>query len=133
MKISITRSNIFKILRGAVVFLICTAIWDISALIVNEAYFFPGAKDTFIALLNLVRMPVFFKSILLSLLRVLAGLGIGIVFGILLATISHYFKLSDSLISPIVSIMKATPIATIILILWFTFSDAELAIFVVFW
>lgn len=132
MKISTTKSNLLKILRGAVVFLICTAIWDISALIVDEPYFFPGARDTFSALLNLVKMPIFFKSILLSLLRVVAGLALGIVFGAVLATVSHYFKLSDSLISPIVSIMKATPIATIILILWFTFSDAELAIFVVF-
>ena len=50
----------------------------------------------------------------------------------ILATVSHILPISNSLISPIISIMKATPVATIILMLWFTLSDSNLAIFVVF-
>ena len=132
MKSSTIKNNLFKLLRGSVVALICFGVWELGALAVGNSYFLPRVEETVVALLRLISKPVFFKFVGLSLLRVLVGLTLGILSGIILALLSHYFKLSTSLISPVISIMKATPIATIILILWFMMTDAELSIFVVF-
>lgn len=132
MKSSTIKNNLFKLLRGSVVALICFGVWELGALAVGNSYFLPRVEETAASLLHLISKPVFFKFVGLSLLRVLIGLTLGILSGIILALLSHYFKLSNSLISPVISIMKATPIATIILILWFMMTDAELSIFVVF-
>lgn len=128
----IIRSNALKVLRGVVVTFICFGAWEIGAITVDNSYFLPRVGETISALFGLIVMPIFLEAVAISLLRVLIGLTAGILAGVILALSSYYFKLSNSLISPIISIMKATPIATIILILWFMLTDAELSIFVVF-
>ncbi len=132
MKNSSIKSNTFKVFRGIAVTLICIGLWELFAVITDNPYFLPHVGETFSALITLIKSSEFFLNILISLSRVAAGLLIGIIIGLLLAMASHYFKISNSIISPLISIMKATPIATIILILWFTFTDASLSIFVVF-
>ena len=92
----------------------------------------PRVEETLASLTVLIKTSGFWKYVLISLFRVALGLGAGIVLGVILATVCHIIPISKAFVSPLIVIMKATPIATIILILWFTLSNAELAIFVVF-
>ena len=126
------QNNSKKIISGVVFTVLCFILWDIAAFLINNSYFMPSVSDTLKALFKLLQTKIFFVMVLTSLLRVAVGLILGILFGIVLATVSNMLPISNSFISPMISIMKATPIATIILILWFTMSDASLAIFVVF-
>ena len=128
---STTKNKILGLLKYLAVFLICIGAWQIFALIVDNGYFLPTVPDTFIALIHLFTMKGFILLLLKSILRVAIGLFLGITLGVLLATLCKVFPISKTLISPIISVMKATPIAAIILILWFTFTDFSLAIFVV--
>ena len=132
MKISITKNNLRLPVRIIVSTFFCLAIWSVLSIIVDNAYFLPGVHETFLRLLDLIGTSGFYLAILFSVARVIMGLLLGIFIGVALAILSHLFAWADYLISPIVSIMKATPIATIILILWFTFTDTSLAVFVVF-
>ena len=132
MMASITKNKNPSVLREAIVLAICLAIWQILALLVGNSYFLPSVPQTLSALVGLVGRPSFFGAVLVSLLRVALGLILGVVSGALLATLSHLLPVLHAFISPVISIMKATPVAAIILILWFTFTDATLAIFVVF-
>ncbi len=130
--ISSTMTNkVLKLVRITASALIILAIWEIGALIVNDSYFLPGFLETFSALIVLLSQNMLFMPVLVSLARVLLGLVLGIIAGVLLATASYFLPLANDLISTLISIMKATPIATIILILWYALSDASLAIFVV--
>ena len=131
MMASITKNKLISIFRYPVAILFCLAIWDICALTVADGYFLPNVKSTFYALAKLIGTNEFAKLILNSLLRVATGLSIGVITGVLLATLCTVFPISEAIISAVISIMKATPIATIVLILWFTFTDFSLAIFVV--
>jgi NitT/TauT family transport system permease protein len=131
MTISTTKNNFWKFIRFPLVLIIFLCLWDVCALLVSNSYFLPGVKETGAALLKLVSSEGFVKLILNSLFRVAIGLIIGILSGILLATLCTVLPISEHLVAPAISVMKATPIATIILILWFTFTDFSLAIFVV--
>ena len=132
MTTSIIKNKLFKLLKFLLGILFCLAIWEFFAIKIGDSYFMPGVKDTFSALGRLLKSDGFWKYVFTSLSRVAIGLILGIIFGTLFATICHILPLSEVFISPLISIMKTTPIATIILILWFTLSDAKLAIFVVF-
>ena len=132
MTISTTKNNFLQILKGVAVFIICLCIWQILAITVDDSYFLPDVRETFIALGGLITKGKFYLQVMISFLRVGAGLLLGIIAGVLLATLCHVFSALSSFVAPIISVMKATPIATVILILWFTFTDASLAIFVVF-
>ena len=132
MKISITKNNMRLPVRIIASTCFCLAIWSVLSIIVDNSYFLPGVHETFLRLVDLLGTGRFYLAILFSVARVIMGLLLGIFIGVALAILSHLFAWADYLISPIVSIMKATPIATIILILWFTFTDTSLAVFVVF-
>ena len=132
MNHSTIKSKIFSVLRGIAVLAVCLAVWDILAYAVSNSYFLPGVKETFTALFALAKDADFYLKILVSLGRVALGLIAGIAVGTLLGTVSYLIPNSHAFISPIISVMKATPIATIILILWFTFTDTSLAVFVAF-
>ena len=132
MTASIIKSKLFKLLKIALGALFCIALWEIIAIRTNNSYFMPRVSETAEALRTLLRTEGFMKYVFTSLSRVAIGLILGIIFGVILATVCHLVPFSDTFVSPLITVMKATPVAAIILILWFTLSNAELAIFVVF-
>ena len=132
MTASIIKSKLFKLLKIALGALFCIALWEIIAIRTNNSYFMPRVSETTEALRTLLRTEGFMKYVFTSLSRVAIGLILGIIFGVILATVCHLVPFSDTFVSPLITVMKATPVAAIILILWFTLSNAELAIFVVF-
>lgn len=121
-----------KILTAFFVFLFWISVWWIFASFVNNSYLLPSPSDTFSALAELFSYGYFYKVIFLSLLRVLLGLVLGIVFGTALAFICHGFSLLRSLVTPLVSVIKAMPVATFILLLWLTLRGSSLTIFIGF-
>ena len=131
---STSRSNkrLAKPLNGILVFLFWISIWWLAALIVGDEYFLPSPIDTLLSLMGLFGQRSFYKVVLLSLLRVLSGLLFGTAIGIILAFICHRFKAVRSLVSPIISILKAMPVATFILLLWITLRGSALTIFIGF-
>ena len=132
MTASIIKNKLFKLLKIVLGALFCIALWEIIAIRTNNSYFMPRVSETAEALRTLLRTEGFMKYVFTSLSRVAIGLILGIIFGVILATVCHLVPFSDTFVSPLITVMKATPVAAIILILWFTLSNAELAIFVVF-
>lgn len=121
-------NKIIKTFFSLVVILLA---WELIALIINDSFFMPDVIQTSESLINILFSGTFIKVIFTALYRVLGGLILGILFGIILATLCHKFDLINAVISPIISIMKATPVACIIVLLWIRMSYTEIAVFVV--
>ena len=86
-------------------------IWEILALAVNDSYFLPDVFLTFKSLGNIITSDKFFKVIFTAFYRVFSGLTLGVVSGSLIAALCYKIDLLNTLFSPIISIMKATPVA----------------------
>ena len=99
---------------------------------VDNSYLLPSPFDTAISLFKLMKNAFFYKVVFSSLIRVIAGLLLGIIIGTLFAFISHSFVVFRKLITPIISIIKAMPVATFILLLWLTLRGSSLTIFIGF-
>ncbi len=108
------------------------SIWEIAALIVDRSYFLPHIHETVLALFRIISTPEFPRVALMTLLRVLSGIALGTLFGSLMAIVSHKIKIVYSLLSPINSVIKATPVASIIILLWISMNGNSLAVFVAF-
>ena len=106
------------------------AVWEAMAAIIARSYFLPHVYETAAALYRVVFSPAFPKIAFLTLLRVSAGIVLGTVLGGALAIASHKVKFIYSLISPINSVIKATPVASIIVLLWISMNGNFLAVFV---
>lgn len=73
----------------------------------------------------------FYKAIFTAFVRVLAGLIIGILSAVMLAIACHYSSICTAIVAPLLSIMKATPIACIIVLLWINMNYTQITVFVV--
>lgn len=121
----------FKILKPIISIVFILSIWEVAALIVNDEFFLPDILKTTESLFKILFSGTFFKVIFIALYRVGAGLILGIFLGIILATLCHKFDFLSTIFSPLISIMKATPVACIIVLLWIRMSYTEIAVFVV--
>ena len=69
---------------------------------------------------------------MMTLSRVIAGLVLGTVFGIVFAMLSHRFYVVKAILSPAITVIKSTPVASFIIILWIMMSGSALSIFIAF-
>ncbi len=105
-------------------------VWQIMALIVNRSFFLPTVPETFAALIRITTSEEFFKTVLMTLLRIIFGLVFGICLGVVLGIASYKSKIVYSLFSPALSVIKATPVASIIILLWISLSGDMLSVLI---
>jgi len=124
------KNKIISVARIIVPLLFWMSVWQILSVIINHTYFLPSVPETFSALFTLLRTENFLKILFLTMLRVIIGLTLGIVFGIMLAFLSHISDIVKDLTTPLMSIIKSTPVATFIIILWVMMDGSSLAVFI---
>lgn len=106
-----------KILKAVACVAFWFGVWCILSLLVNKSVILPSPMATIKRLVELLGTGDFYLSCLSSLGRVFAGLIIGTALGILLAVLSQIG--AEFIISPAVSVIKATPVASIIIVMLF--------------
>lgn len=125
--------NLFKkIATGFFVFLFWIGVWYVFALIVDNLFLLPTPYSTFNALLVLMQKEKFYKVILYTLLRVVFGVIMGVIFAVMLAFLSYKLVFVRKVFSPLVSIIKATPVVTFITLLWISMTGNTLTVFIAF-
>ena len=110
-----------KILFSFISIFIWLLLWEITARLINISFIIPTISDIANAVLGLMLKADFYLALLFSLGRILLGLLLGTLIGALLAVLTANIEFIHSLISPIMSVIKATPVASFIIILWFFF------------
>ena len=109
-----------KLLGGLLSATFWLSLWEALHLFIGQSILVPSPLSVFKRLLEFCTEESFWISVSVSLLRVLSGLLLGTVLGILLAVLTAKSKFMQSLLSPALHIIKATPVASFIIlaILW---------------
>ena len=96
------------------------AVWWIVAAIFDSPLLLPTPLKTFKALGALLVTGEFYLTVLLSLTRILAGILLALIGGTLLAILTVKSPLCHHLFSPLLTLFKATPVASVIflILLW---------------
>lgn len=130
----INSTMLSKIKRFSVSFLLplvfWLGFWQVCALIVNRSYFLPTVPETLDALCQVILDDSFIRIVSLTLVRIIFGLLFGTVLGIVFGILSYKSKIIYSLISPVLSVVKATPVASIIILLWISMSGDRLSVLI---
>lgn len=113
-----TVKNSFLRNTAAAVFWIL--IWEAAAIAVSKELILPGPFSVAKTFWRLCGESGFWISAAVSLLRILSGFLAGIFAGTLLAVLTARFSLMDTLFSPILGVIRATPVASfiILVLLW---------------
>ena len=95
-----------------------------AALLIGNPLRMPLPSAVLAAFLELVGEAVFWSSVAMSLLRVFWGLALGIFLGTLLGLLVHFFPLLSVLVRPFLSVVRSTPVAAVIMLVW-SFTGAD--------
>lgn len=107
---------------GALVFTLALwfFIWWLAALKVGISFILPSPIDAFSEFFKLLPQKAFISAVAGSLLRVISGFVIGILNGCAVAFAAHFILPLKVFFSPLIKVIRATPVASFILIcvLW---------------
>lgn len=106
-----------KLLRALSVAAIWLAVWELLSYFVGSEVLLPSPLLVAKALFRMMKTADFYISSVYSVLRILIGFLLGVVFGIILAAFTKLSKWIAAFISPLLTIIKATPIASFIILL----------------
>ena len=120
------RSILLSVINAFISLLLWVVIWALFAKALDLTVIFPGPIAILKTLFTLIYTLEFWITVLLSIGRILLGLLLGIVFGIALAAINHAIPFSTKFITIGMTVIKSTPVASIVLILWVIIGSARL-------
>ncbi|MBO4849048.1 MAG: ABC transporter permease subunit [Clostridia bacterium] len=107
-------------------------VWQAAAWAVGSKLLLPSPADTAAALVSLCGTSAFWKSCLMTLLRVFAGFLLGIAAGSALGVLTAASRFAEELLSPLRSIVKATPVTSFIILVLLYLSSALTPLFIAF-
>ncbi len=114
-----------KVFRWILPILFWIAVWEIAAWRVGNVLLFPNPRVVLRTLWELMKTEAFYNAVRRSLWNVLSGILGAIVFGILLAVVSHRFGFIRALLFPFMTVVKATPVASFIVLLLIWIGSAK--------
>lgn len=123
-----------KLLTGIAVALFWLAVWAFGAFLANRSLMMPLPYpwDVAISLWRLLGDGVFWTDVGISLLRILTGYITAVVTGVLLAMLTTRFRLMDALFAPILSVIRAAPVASFIFLAFLWIAADWMPIFISF-
>ena len=118
------------ILRGLLIALFWLGVWQAASMLVGKPVLFASPVDTVKALLVLVPTSDFWLAVLGSLERIALGFFLALIFGVLIGILAFRLSLLRAVLSPLLTMMKAVPVASFIILILVWFGSAKLAVIV---
>ena len=114
------KRKIHPVFRVVLPLIFWILLWQIVAMAVNKSLLIPEPLQVAKRFLELAVTPAFWKSTGMSLLRIFAGCAAGIILGSVLAVVTKCSAVADAILSPVIRIVRATPVASfiILILLW---------------
>ncbi len=116
---SMENNKLRSLLRGVICFVFWMAVWYLLAALLDRALVLPTPLAVFRKLCSLLPTSDFWMACVGSIYRIFMGLLAGILLGVILASLCAANKLMNAIFAPLVSVIKATPVASIIILMLF--------------
>lgn len=109
-----------QVSRKLVALVFWIIVWQLAAATVGQELLIPAPRLVLSRLLSLGGTALFWQSAVFTLWRIFAGFLVGTAVGTLLAVLTYAFHLADILLSPAVRVIRATPVASfiVLVLLW---------------
>lgn len=126
--ISTIQNRIVK--AGAIIFWLL--VWEAASLLIGEELFLPSPAGVLIRLSEIIWLPEFWPSIAFTLVRIMLGLLLSVAAALALAVLSYLSRPAEILIEPVVKVVRATPVASIVILTLVWISSRNLSVIISF-
>lgn len=102
---------------GILLIIVC---WQLLS-IIYDAVFIPSPRDTLVAIITITKNGELKENVLISLMRQLTGLSIGVLVGISVGVVAGIFKKLEMLFQPFINLLLAVPaiVFVVMAMVWF--------------
>lgn len=107
-----------KLIWGTLATLFWIAVWFIAALAVGKELILPSPVSVAARILEFFASAAFYDTVLHSLARVVLGMITGAIIGLIGGALTAFSPFIRNLFSPVLSVVKSTPIASFIILLF---------------
>ena len=107
-------------------------VWQIAAMVIGQEVFLVSPLQAIGTLLELLPQADFWQRVGFSAGRVLLGFGLGAVSSVVLAVAAERWAWVETLLSPVMQLVKATPVASFIILALVWVSGSSLSILISF-
>ena len=107
-------------------------VWQLSAMAVDNVILMVSPWKTLLRLIELLGEKNFYATAGMSLLRIGAGFLAGFLAGVALAALAGRFPLAEQLFGPMMSLLKAVPVASFVVLLLIWWGSSFLAVSICF-
>lgn len=107
-----------KLIWGTLATLFWIAVWFIAALAVGKELILPSPVSVAARILEFFASAAFYDTVLHSLARVVLGMITGAILGLIGGALTAFSPFIRNLFSPVLSVVKSTPIASFIILLF---------------
>ena len=108
--------NVKRILKALAVLAFWLLVWSAAARLTGRELLLPGPLSVLRRLAELCVSAQFWRTTAVSLLRILLGAAAALIAGTVLAVLTSRYALLRSLFSPLLTIIKSTPVASFIIL-----------------
>ncbi len=127
MKSSILQN---KKIKAVIALIFWTGVWYALAWIMGKEIFLPFPHTVVERFGALLVQPGFLKIVFASLVRILLGFAVGTILGFLLAVLTNYFEFAETIVSPFIRIIRATPVVSFILLAYLWLNNDTIPVFI---
>ena len=119
-------------IRRLLAILVWLIIWQLASIAVSREFLLASPLRVLERLYILLQQPDTYRAALLSGVRILLGYLTGSAFGIFLAFLNHRFRLVGELAQPLVSALRAIPVASFVVLAIILVSSSWLSVLIAF-
>lgn len=110
--------------------LIIITVWELVSLWLSSPIILPGPLEVSKSFADLSAQPIFWKHISYTILRTFLSFSISLCLSLFIGSLSGISRTADALLTLPMSIIKATPVVSFILLALFWFTSSQVPIFV---
>lgn len=114
------------------VFAFWMLVWQLAYRLVHQEILLVSPLQVFRRLCELAVEPAFWKTVAFSFLRIMSGFGLALAAGTVLAVAAASSRVLDALMQPLLRIIKATPVASFVILALIWLKSSRLAVFTSF-
>ncbi|MCQ2505690.1 MAG: ATP-binding cassette domain-containing protein [Lachnospiraceae bacterium] len=124
--------RIKKLLTAGFVTVFWIILWQLLAVFVNKKVILPTPFMTLKALLRMMSDGEFYLTLLTSVSKILLGFFLGLLGGIIFAVLSYNVSIVRKLLTPMIRLIKAVPVASFVILVLLWVESKNLSVIVVF-
>lgn len=107
-------------------------LWELLALIVGNSLLLPGPWDTAMELVKLMPAGTFWRTVATTMGRIALGYSLGVAVGTALGALCAKSAFADDIVSPVMRVIRATPVTSFILLVLLYFSSGITPVVIAF-